>query len=73
MSAHGADYDESTIITAYSDSPEDDSGHISDSGLLTLDMDSSSKEDIVEEKIEKIETAPPQKRAPVIMHYTVVA
>ncbi len=70
-SAHGADYDESTIITAYSDIGED-SGYIGDSGLLTLDIDNSSKEDIEEEKISEI-AAVPQKRTPVIMQYTVVA
>jgi LysM repeat protein len=71
-SAHGADYDESTIITAYSDVGQDDAWYISDSGLLTLDIDSSSKEEIVEEKITKIEKEPPQKKAPIITQYTIV-
>ena len=74
MSAHGADYDESTIITAYSDIGSDGWGYISDSWLLTLDIDSSSKEDIVEEKIAKIEKDSPQKKPlPVITQYTVVS
>jgi hypothetical protein len=71
-SASAADYDESTIITAYSDVDTDDSPYISESGLVTLDIDNSSKEDVVEEKIEQIAKAP-EKKAPIITQYTVVA
>jgi surface antigen len=70
--AHGADYDESTIITAYSDVVWDESRYISDSWLLTLDIDSSSKEVVVEQKIEKIEKDSKKKLLPIITQYTVV-
>ena len=71
-SASVADYDESTIITAYSDVDNNDNPYISESGLVTLDIDSSSKEDIEEDKIEQIAKAP-EKKAPIITQYTVVA
>ncbi len=50
----------------------DESRYISDSWLLTLDIDSSSKEVVAEQKIEKIEKDSKKKLLPIITQYTVV-
>lgn len=76
--AHGADYDESSIITAYSDDSLGDSGYFSENGLIALD--GTLSENPVRETINSstgaeigsVEQAD-HKRSPEIMRYTIKA
>jgi surface antigen/LysM repeat protein len=76
--AHASDYDESTIITAYSDIGPD-SPYISENGLVSLDYDSpvfsEEQNPTVPEAslttVEGSEQKEAQKRAPVIVQYTI--
>lgn len=73
--AHAADYDESTIITAYSDISGSDSSYVSENGLISLDFDPEDR--VAEEDtpvlttIAGSEQKEAQKRAPVIVQYTI--
>lgn len=73
--AHAADYDESTIITAYSD-VNGDSSYLSENGLVSLDFDPKTRSlenNPVLTTIDGSEQKETQKRAPVILQYTIVA
>lgn len=71
--AHAADYDETTIITAYSDINED-SSYLSENGLVSLDFDPEERaleNNPVLTTIDGSEQKEAQKRAPVILQYTI--
>lgn len=79
VSAHGADYDESSIITAYSDDSQGDSWYFSSNWLIVVGkvQDTSSDLPILAE-VEKGDmiTTPKnadKKRAPQIVRYTIKA
>lgn len=75
--AHGADYDDSSIITAYSDDSMGDSNYFSPNGLIALNgmpspVDAKNIPWSAETVIETPEQAD-HKKAPEIMRYTVKA
>lgn len=76
--AHGADYDEASIITAYSDDSLGDSSYFSENGLIALDgtlSENPVRETIASStgaEIESVEQAD-HKRSPEIMRYTIKA
>ncbi len=77
-SAHGADYDESSIITAYSDDSFGDASYFSENWLIAVDRDvSDSSQSIVTANIDwDILTTPlnaEKKKAPQIIRYTIKA
>ncbi len=72
--AHGADYDESTIITAYSDVEWGGSDYLSENGLVSLDFD--PEERVLEDTpilttIEWSNKDEAKKKAPIIVQYTI--
>lgn len=72
--AHGADYDESTIITAYSDIDGGDSSYLSDNGLVSLDFDPEERTLIDTPVLTTIEWSnkdEAKKKTPIILQYTI--
>lgn len=76
VTAHGADYDESSIITAYSDDSLGDASIFSEDGLIALGKDTpvrvdTQSDDVAAEQVITTPALAEKKRAPQIVRYTV--